>query len=60
LLHQNLINKQDSRIIYFGITYNFGGQPKKSKEDSLRYDGSSSTGAPGFDAGASMSRTKAM
>jgi len=30
------------------------------REDSLRYDGSSSTGAPGFDAGASMSRTKAM
>jgi len=40
LLHQNLINKRDSRIIYFGITYNFGAPPKKSKEDSLRYDDS--------------------
>lgn len=40
LLHQNLINTRDSRIIYFGITYNFGVPPKKSKEESLRYDDS--------------------
>jgi outer membrane receptor protein involved in Fe transport len=40
LLHQNLINTRDSRIMYFGLTYTFGAPPKKSKEDSLRYDDS--------------------
>ena len=38
LLHQRLVNSRDSRIIYLGVTYNFGTSPKKSKDDSLRYD----------------------
>ncbi|MCX6135737.1 MAG: TonB-dependent receptor [Ignavibacteriales bacterium] len=40
LLHQNLVNRRDSRIVYVGITYNFGAPPKKQKEESLRYDDS--------------------
>jgi outer membrane receptor protein involved in Fe transport len=40
LLHQNLVNRRDSRIIYVGLTYTFGATPKKSKEESLRYDDS--------------------
>jgi outer membrane receptor protein involved in Fe transport len=38
LLNQNVINKRDSRIIYFGLTYHFGTPAKKSKEESLHYD----------------------
>jgi len=40
LLHQNLVNRRDSRIMFFGVTYTFGAPPKKSKEDALRYDDS--------------------
>ncbi len=40
LLNQNVINKRDSRIIYFGLTYHFGTPAKKSNEESLHYDDS--------------------
>lgn len=38
LLNQTVVNKRDSRIVYLGFTYRFGAQPKKSKEEQLRYD----------------------
>ncbi len=38
ILNQNVINKRDSRIIYFGLTYHFGTSAKKSTEESLHYD----------------------
>jgi outer membrane receptor protein involved in Fe transport len=38
LLNQTVINRRDSRIVYFGFTYHFGAPTKKSKEDQLRYD----------------------
>jgi hypothetical protein len=37
-MQQNVINKRDSRIIYFGMTYHFGKPEKKAKEKSLQYD----------------------
>jgi outer membrane receptor protein involved in Fe transport len=37
-LNQTVINRRDSRIIYLGITYRFGVQSKKSKDEQLRYD----------------------
>ncbi|MGD0339610.1 MAG: outer membrane beta-barrel family protein [Bacteroidota bacterium] len=37
-LNQNTVNNRDTRIIYFGLTYHFGTQAKKSKEKSLQYD----------------------
>ncbi|MGD0339605.1 MAG: outer membrane beta-barrel protein [Bacteroidota bacterium] len=37
-LNQNMVNNRDTRIIYFGLTYHFGTQAKKSKEKSLQYD----------------------
>jgi len=30
--------KRDSRVIYFGLTYTFGAPPKKTKDESLKYD----------------------
>jgi len=38
LLQQTVVNMRDSRIVYFGFTYNFGSSPKKSKEEQLHYD----------------------
>lgn len=38
LLHQNVVNLRDSRVMYVGVTYNFGAAPKKQKEESLRFD----------------------
>jgi outer membrane receptor protein involved in Fe transport len=37
-LMQTVVNKRDSRIVYFGFTYRFGTQAKKSKEEQLRYE----------------------
>jgi len=37
-LIQTVTNTRDSRIIFLGFTYQFGVQPKKMKEDQLRYD----------------------
>ncbi len=38
VMNQTVINKRDSGIIYLGLTYNFGTQTTKSREDQLRYD----------------------
>ena len=40
LLQQNVINSRDSRVFFVGVTYTFGVPPKKSREESLRYDDS--------------------
>jgi len=37
-LYQNVIRKRSARIIYAGISYTFGNQQKKSKEDTLKFD----------------------
>ncbi len=38
MLNQTVINRRDSGIVYFGLTYHFGTETKKTKEDQLRYD----------------------
>ena len=38
ILNQTVIKRRDSGIVYFGVTYHFGSQTKKTKEDQLRYD----------------------
>jgi hypothetical protein len=38
LLNQKVINARDSRIVYFGFTYYFGSNGKKSKEETLKFD----------------------
>lgn len=38
LLSQAVVNRRDSRIVYLGLSYRFGAQWKKSKEEQLRYD----------------------
>lgn len=38
VLNQTVVNKRDSGILYFGLTYHFGAQTKKSKEEQLKYD----------------------
>jgi len=38
LLNQTVINRRDAGIIYFGLSYHFGGETGKSKEDQLHYD----------------------
>jgi outer membrane receptor protein involved in Fe transport len=38
VMNQTVINKRDSGVIYIGLTYNFGTEMTKSKEDQLRYD----------------------
>lgn len=40
MLTQTVVNTRDSRIIYLGLTYRFGAPPKKSNDDSLKYDDS--------------------
>ncbi|MBL0173953.1 MAG: TonB-dependent receptor [Ignavibacteria bacterium] len=36
-LQQTVINRRDSRVLFFGMTWTFGSQPKK-KDDTLKYD----------------------
>jgi outer membrane receptor protein involved in Fe transport len=36
-LQQTVINRRDSRVLYFGMTWTFGSPPKK-KDDTLKYD----------------------
>jgi outer membrane receptor protein involved in Fe transport len=38
MLNQTVINRRDAGIVYFGLSYHFGAETKKSKEDQLRYD----------------------
>lgn len=38
VLHQQVINSRDSRVVYFGFTYYFGSNGKKSKEETLKFD----------------------
>ena len=38
LLTQKVINARDSRVVYFGFTYYFGSNGKKSKEETLKFD----------------------
>ncbi len=40
LLREDIVMRRSSRIIYLGITYNFGQPGKKSKDDALKYDNS--------------------
>ncbi len=40
LLHEDIVQRRSSRIIYLGITYNFGQPGKKSKDDPLKFDNS--------------------
>jgi outer membrane receptor protein involved in Fe transport len=35
---QAVVNRRDSGIVYFGLTYHFGAETKKTKDDQLRYD----------------------
>ncbi|NEW81219.1 MAG: TonB-dependent receptor [Mariniphaga sp.] len=37
-LYQNVIRRRSARIIYAGISYTFGKQLKKSKENTLKFD----------------------
>jgi outer membrane receptor protein involved in Fe transport len=37
-LVQSTVNTRDSRVLFLGLTYHFGGQSKKSKEQSLQED----------------------
>ena len=37
-LIETSIGTRDSRIFYFGVSYNFGSQNKKAKETQLKYD----------------------
>ncbi|MFH0990368.1 MAG: TonB-dependent receptor [bacterium] len=39
-LRRHTVNKRDSQIFYFGLTYHFGTPPKKSNEELLKYDNS--------------------
>ncbi|MDB6092688.1 MAG: hypothetical protein JWM32_250 [Verrucomicrobia bacterium] len=38
LLVETTTRKRSARIIYLGLSYNFGGPNKKSKEDTLKFD----------------------
>jgi hypothetical protein len=38
LLKQTVVNARDARIVYFGFTYYFGTQAKKTKEETIKYD----------------------
>jgi outer membrane receptor protein involved in Fe transport len=38
VLNQKVVNSRDSRIIYFGFTYYFGSNGKKSKDETLKFD----------------------
>lgn len=38
VLDRNSMNTRDARIIYVGVTYHFGIQPKKSEDEPLKYD----------------------
>lgn len=40
LLHEDIVLRRSSRIIYLGVTYNFGQPGKKSKDDALKFDNS--------------------
>ncbi len=40
LLHEVIVQRRSSRIIYLGITYNFGQPGKKPKDDPLKFDNS--------------------
>jgi outer membrane receptor protein involved in Fe transport len=37
-LAQRVVNRRDARVVYLGLTYNFGTPPKKQKEETLKYD----------------------
>ena len=37
-LVQDSVNSRDSRLVFFGLTYHFGGPPKKSRDNGLQYD----------------------
>jgi outer membrane receptor protein involved in Fe transport len=38
MLNETVINRRDSGILYLGLTYHFGTETRKTKEDQLRYD----------------------
>ena len=38
VLYQYIMRKRSARIIYLGVTYNFGNELKKKKETNLNYD----------------------
>ena len=38
ILNQTVINRRDAGIVYFGLTYHFGSETKKTREDQLHYD----------------------
>jgi outer membrane receptor protein involved in Fe transport len=37
-LYQKIMRKRSARIIYLGLTYNFGNELKKKKENTINYD----------------------
>jgi hypothetical protein len=37
-LHQTAITRMDSRVTYLGLTYLFGTQPKKTRDEQIHYD----------------------
>ena len=37
-LTQTVVNARDARVVYLGLTYNFGNSPKKEKVETLKYD----------------------
>ena len=37
-LREDIVRRRSARIIYLGITYNFGQPGKKSKDDTLKFD----------------------
>lgn len=38
VLREDIVRRRTSRIIYLGITYNFGQPGKKPKDDTLKFD----------------------
>ncbi len=37
-LTENAVFSRDSRVFFFGLTYNFGSKTKKERDKSLQYD----------------------
>ncbi len=37
-LSQNVVNMRDARVLYLGVTYNFGKPPKNQQDETLKYD----------------------
>ena len=37
-LDRDFLNRRDAQIFYVGLTYHFGSQPQKTKEEPLKYD----------------------